>query len=126
MQYRYGDRHASPAVKLARRLWLERYLDLAGLPPRPDSVDHSDVGMPSGMLGNDTVGNCVEAAAGHAIEVQTADFSFNRGAGKIRGLAAQAGERVEQGGFAGVRIADQRERERAMLRERGGQPCRSF
>jgi hypothetical protein len=69
MQYRYGDRHASPPEKLERRLWLARYLDLAGLPPRPDSVDHSVVGMPSGMLGNDSVGDCVEAEAGHAIEV---------------------------------------------------------
>ena len=47
-------------------------------------------------------------------EVRAADAALDGGAGKIGGLGAQAGQRVEQGGLAGVGIADQREREGVM------------
>src|ERR1019366_6785167 len=50
--------------------------------------------------------------------MQPSDFALDRGAGKIRRLGAQAGERVEQCGFAGVGIADERERERVVVRRR--------
>ena len=65
--FKTGRRPSDPA-KLARRLWLKDYL--IGLPfVLPDAVDHSTVGEALGELGNDSVGDCTCAAAGHAIQV---------------------------------------------------------
>jgi hypothetical protein len=61
----------APPEKLAKRLWLADYMDFT-LQALPASVDHRPVGMDIGMLGNDTVGDCVIAAGGHSEEV--ADF----------------------------------------------------
>ena len=44
----------------------------------------------------------------------SADAAFDGGAGKIRGLGAQAGQRVEQRGLAGIGIANQRKCEGVM------------
>lgn len=66
MQFKTGRTPSDPA-KLARRLLLQNYL--VGLPAMPPSVDHSAVGEEFGELGNDTVGDCTVAAAGHAIQV---------------------------------------------------------
>ena len=46
--------------------------------------------------------------------MSAADTAFDGGAGKIGGLGAQPGQRVEQRGLAGIGIADQREGEGVM------------
>jgi hypothetical protein len=66
MPFKYGRRPSDPA-KLARRLRLVDYLPMTLV--LPSSVDHSAVGEALGELGNDTVGDCTCAAAGHAIQV---------------------------------------------------------
>jgi hypothetical protein len=59
--------HPAPPGKLAKRLWLSDYA--APDSALPASVDHRPVGMNIGMLGNDSVGDCVIAAGGHTTEV---------------------------------------------------------
>ena len=58
---KFGRLPSAPE-KLARRLWLRDYLTLPVIPP----AKSYDITAPWGMLGNDTVGDCTCAAAGHA------------------------------------------------------------
>jgi hypothetical protein len=70
MAHALGRTPSDPA-KLARRLWLQKYLT-AQLPPIPATVDYTQIGESWGMLGNDTVGDCTCAAAGHAEQIGVA------------------------------------------------------
>ena len=54
-----------------RTLHLSRYM-LEGLPPPPAAVDWMDKIGDWGMMGNDSVGDCTCACAGHEIEAWTA------------------------------------------------------
>jgi len=56
----------------APRLWLSDYLDRKALPPPPESIDWTEsVSTPCGMMGNDSVGDCTIAGAGHLIQIWT-------------------------------------------------------
>jgi hypothetical protein len=64
MNYRFGKR---PPVTDVRTLKLTRYSQ--HLPPNPPAADFlSNIPAPLPMYGNDTLGDCVAAAAGHMIE----------------------------------------------------------
>jgi len=66
-------RTPSAPEKLARRLQFAKYVDLAAvLPQIPETVHYEDVMESWGMMGNDTVGDCTVAAAGHAMQVGSA------------------------------------------------------
>lgn len=58
----------APDVPDPRTLRLENYLDVAALPPPPPSCDYT-VKVPRWpMYGNDELGDCTVAAAGHMVE----------------------------------------------------------
>jgi len=74
----------TPVRKLGRRLsphdrrtlWFWDYFNRPTLPPAPASCDWTKaVAWPWGMMANDTVGDCVLAAAGHLIE----SWTYNAG-----------------------------------------------
>ena len=62
-------RLASDPAKLARCLRLERYVDFDDLLPLVPLASSYASTQPWGMLGNDTVGDCTCAAAGHADQI---------------------------------------------------------
>ena len=62
-------RLASDPAKLARCLRLERYVDFDELLPLIPLASGYASTQPWGMLGNDTVGDCTCAAAGHADQI---------------------------------------------------------
>lgn len=51
-----------------KTLRLETYLDLGALPPVPPAIDYTP-GISFPMFGNDRLGDCTVAAAGHMIQV---------------------------------------------------------
>lgn len=55
----------------ARTLKLEDYLDLAKLPPAPETVDWGTKVPTWGMMKNDALGDCTCAAVGHTIMANT-------------------------------------------------------
>jgi len=63
-----------PAKIDARTLQLEHYLG-AQPPPAPTSENWGTKVSQWGMMGNDTIGDCTTAAAGHMIEAWTSDVS---------------------------------------------------
>jgi hypothetical protein len=67
VSYALGRLPSDPA-KLERRLWLTKYLT-PQLPPVPADADYTQIGESWGMMGNDTVGDCTCAAAGHAEQI---------------------------------------------------------
>ena len=62
-----------PAVRDPRTLQLAKYLRPAALPPPPAQVDWATKVASWPMMGNDTIGDCTTAAAGHCIEEWTTD-----------------------------------------------------
>ncbi len=70
--YKLGLNPSDPAV-LARYSF-PNYVDEAALPPLPEKIGHQNL-LPVnlGMLGNDTVGDCVIAGADHEVMMWNAD-----------------------------------------------------
>lgn len=62
-----------PAVKNSVSLRFRDYLDLSTAPAVPTSVDHENLDIDWGMLGNDQYGDCVWAGAGHETMAWTKD-----------------------------------------------------
>ena len=73
MQFKLGRKPRIHDPRVPKLETLRRRVDF---PPVPTTVDYSQ-GMPAnlGMMLNDNLGDCVEAAVGHAIQV----WSFNTG-----------------------------------------------
>ena len=69
LSVRLGRNKSDPT---APRIRLADYLNVPGLPPPPTSVNWTaTVPTPCGMMGNDTVGDCTIAGAGHMIQIWT-------------------------------------------------------
>lgn len=66
----------APAVHDPRTLELANYLRPALLPPPPAQVDWGQQVRSWPMMGNDRIGDCTTAAAGHCIEEWTTDAGF--------------------------------------------------
>lgn len=57
-----------------RTLQFAKYVRMEALPPIPVAWDWTKAASPQfGMMGNDTVGDCTFAAAGHAVQIWTAN-----------------------------------------------------
>jgi hypothetical protein len=82
-----------------RTLRLRRYVDPTKLPPPPDTIDLTP-GVPEWpMYGNDRIGDCTTAAAGHMIEAWTAAAA---------GHATEISEGSVLSAFDAVKVVDPR------------------
>ncbi|MGE5422043.1 MAG: hypothetical protein ACM3QW_02170 [Ignavibacteriales bacterium] len=72
MSFKLGKK---PFVKDHRDLVYQKYVDKTVLPPLPESFGHQDLIKHWGMLGNDTVGNCVIAGGDHETMLWTKEGS---------------------------------------------------
>ncbi len=52
-----------------RTMRLAKYIDMGALPPAPTELSYADKVHPWPMYGNDQLGDCTIAAAGHMIEL---------------------------------------------------------
>jgi hypothetical protein len=80
-----------------RTLALPRYVDRSQLPPAPAEVDLASVVHAWPMYGNDRIGDCTTAAAGHMIEAWTAP---------TRGAPVEISERSVLAAFDKVKRVD--------------------
>lgn len=70
---KFGRNRPAPHLRTGHKM-AARYFDAANMPPVPDAFDYSTL-CPSPLadiLGNDTLGDCTAAGAGHLIDVFTA------------------------------------------------------
>jgi hypothetical protein len=82
-----------------RTLRLARYVDLAKLPEPPGELDLAAAVADWPMYGNDRIGDCTVAAAGHMVEAWTAAAA---------GAALEIGEQAVLDAFDHVKIVDPR------------------
>jgi len=80
-----------------RTLSLSRYVDRAQLPAPPTTLDLTAHVGEWPMYGNDRIGDCTTAAAGHMIEAWTA---------QARGTAVEVSERAVLDAFDRVKLVD--------------------
>ena len=92
--YRLGK---LPARVDLRTLRLARYVDRAALPAPPPELDLSERVLEWPMYGNDRIGDCTTAAAGHMIEAWTAES---------RGVPVEVTESAVLAAFDRVKIVD--------------------
>jgi hypothetical protein len=86
-----------PARRDARTLSLARYVDRSALPAPPARLDLAGAVGEWPMYGNDRLGDCTTAAAGHMIEAWTAAAAGN---------AVEVSERAVIEAFDAVKVVD--------------------
>ena len=70
---KFGRNRPAPHLRTGHKM-AAKYFDAANMPPVPDSFDYSTLNPTplADVLGNDTLGDCTAAGAGHLIDVFTA------------------------------------------------------
>ena len=83
---KFGRNRPAPHLRIGHKM-AAKYFDASNMPPVPDAFDFSLLNFTalSNILGNDTLGDCTAAGAGHLIDVFTAG-----GASPVAITAAQA------------------------------------